>query len=184
MIVGAAIPQVVTTKSETRELELSEREFTSLYDDYAHGLRAYVTRRVGNRSTAEDIVQRAFVRLLGARLTTLERPALKAYLYRIATNLVNDHWRRTRPELGGDSLPESRVSFGSAALRNDFDRVLGRIGERDRALVWLAHVEEMSHREIAEVLGLEEKSIKVLLFRARKKLAEILRKEGYSGGER
>ena len=47
-----------------------------------------------------------------------------------------------------------------------------------RALLWLAHVEGSSHDEIADAIGVKAKSVRVLLFRARKRLAEILTKHG------
>ena len=48
------------------------------------------------------------------------------------------------------------------------------LAPRDRALLWLAHVEGYDHREIARVLGLQESSVRVILFRARKKLEKEL----------
>ena len=51
---------------------------------------------------------------------------------------------------------------------------LDRLPPRDRALLWLAHVEGYDHREIAKVLGLQERSVRVILFRARKKLEREL----------
>ena len=45
-------------------------------------------------------------------------------------------------------------------------------------MLWLAYVEGFSHNEVAEALSLSEKSVRVLLFRARKKLAGILTKKG------
>jgi RNA polymerase sigma-70 factor (ECF subfamily) len=46
---------------------------------------------------------------------------------------------------------------------------------RDRQLLWLAHAEGYSHREIAEVTGLAAGSVRLLLFRARRKMARVLR---------
>jgi RNA polymerase sigma-70 factor, ECF subfamily len=46
---------------------------------------------------------------------------------------------------------------------------------RDRQLLWLAYAEGYSHREIAEVTGLASASIRLLLFRARRKMAALLR---------
>ena len=51
-------------------------------------------------------------------------------------------------------------------------------------MLWLAHVEGTGHREIAAVLGVKAASVPVLLFRARRKLAGLLRKKGYGPGER
>ena len=49
---------------------------------------------------------------------------------------------------------------------------------RDRQLLWLAHVEEFSHKEIGAILGLKATSIRLMLFRARKRLAAEARKSG------
>ena len=65
-----------------------------------------------------------------------------------------------------------------AAERTDVQRALGQLKPRERALLWLAYAQGASHREIAEVLGLKTASIKLLLFRARRKMARLL------GGER
>ena len=57
-------------------------------------------------------------------------------------------------------------------------RLFGELKPRERALLWLAHVEEADHNEIGAALGLKSKSVRVLLFRARKRLAEILTRHG------
>lgn len=51
----------------------------------------------------------------------------------------------------------------------------------DRSLLWLAYVEGAEHPEIAEVLNLKEKSVKVLLLRARQRMESVLRKQGFEG---
>ena len=53
-----------------------------------------------------------------------------------------------------------------------------RVVVLQRALLWLAHVEGSSHEEIAESIGVKAKSVKVMLFRARKRLGELLTKKG------
>ena len=59
-------------------------------------------------------------------------------------------------------------------LRRDVQRVFKKLKPRERELLWLGHVEQFSHREIAEILGLKPGSIRLLLFRARRKLAAVL----------
>jgi RNA polymerase sigma-70 factor (ECF subfamily) len=51
---------------------------------------------------------------------------------------------------------------------------MSRLKPRERAMLWLAYAEGASHREIADVLGLQPSSLKALLFRARRKLADLL----------
>ena len=55
-------------------------------------------------------------------------------------------------------------------------RALGRLKPRERALLWLAYANGSSHAEIADVLGLKTGSIKLLLFRARRKMAAALQR--------
>ena len=54
---------------------------------------------------------------------------------------------------------------------------LAQMRPRDRQLLWLAYAEGYSHREIAEVTGLASASIRLLLFRARRKIARLLREQ-------
>jgi len=63
-------------------------------------------------------------------------------------------------------------------------QVLQEMNPQQRSLLWLAYVEGNEHKEIAQVLGLKEKSIRVLLFRARQKLAELLSQKGFKLGKK
>jgi RNA polymerase sigma-70 factor (ECF subfamily) len=62
-----------------------------------------------------------------------------------------------------------------AESRHDLRRALQRLSSRERELLWLAYAEGSSHREIADALGLRAGGIRVLLFRARRRLAGLLR---------
>lgn len=57
-------------------------------------------------------------------------------------------------------------------------RTFEELSQRERALLWLAYVEGESHEEIATSLGLRRRSIKVLLFRARRRLRDLLKAKG------
>lgn len=165
---------------ERDEMTLSETEFEQFYNRYSGPLFGYVHRMTGDRPLSEDLAQKAFVRLLGATLKTKDDAALKSYLYRIATNLVYDHWRRGPSESPIEkigAIPEAQQ--GATELRTDMQKLLEELEPKERALLWLAHVEGAPHREIAEILGLKERSIRVILFRARKKFASILESNGY-----
>ena len=66
--------------------------------------------------------------------------------------------------------------------RADLRRAFDRLKPRERQLLWLAHVEGSDHREIARLTGLRTGSIRLLLFRARRRLAEVLRKRVVQAG--
>lgn len=159
---------------------LSDAEFEILYRKLSGPLFGYIHRMTGDRSLAEDLAQKTFLRLLGATLKTTDEDALKAYLYKIATNLVYDHWRRgTAESTPLDEADEPVESSQPQGLRSDVHKLFAKLEPKERALLWLAHVEGAPHREIAGILGLREGSVRVILFRARKKFAAILEAHGY-----
>ena len=158
---------------------LDEAEFTSFYGRASRGLWAYVYRVTSHGADADDIVQEAFLRLLRADVGPTEEER-RRYLYRIASNLVVDRWR-SRKRREQDEPPAEAVAGSlqaSGPVDQDVARTFGELTSRERALLWLAYVEEDSHEEIAVSLGLRRGSIKVLLFRARRRLRDLLKAKG------
>jgi RNA polymerase sigma-70 factor (ECF subfamily) len=105
----------------------------------------------------------------------------KSYLYRTATNLITDHRRaQSRQRRWWYLVPRRAGAVANAVeFSSDMDRLFARLGDRERALLWLAYVEGFDHREIAAVLNLKESSIRVMLFRARRRMETILRQHGF-----
>jgi len=158
-------------------LAMDEDAFRAFYDRTAGPLWGYLSRVSGNRQLADDLLQESYYRLLKSHVAFENETHRRNYLYRIATNLVHDSRRGARPvfdeavELTG--LPAAEGS-ASPEQRADVRRALGRMKPRERAMLWLAYAQGSSHTEIAEVLGVKTGSIKLLLFRARRKLARLL----------
>ena len=147
----------------------------------AHGaaLQAYIRRVSADPAGAEDLLQDAYLRLLRTPLPPLSEPQLKAYLFRAATRLIYDEWKRRRlDELRSLQVLFRKPSPENPNLKTDMERLFGELKPRERALLWLAHVEESDHHEIGEALGVKARSVRVLLFRARKRLAEMLTRRG------
>lgn len=161
--------------------ELDETAFRALYHQTANDLRRYVVRLTGSVTFADDIVQEAFLRLLRSPPSTIDPEELRAFLFRVTSNLVVDQWRRDsrRATAPVDPAP-STTAAPDHVLRLDLDRVFRTLKLRDRQMLWLAHVEGAAHRDIARILGLREGSIRVLLSRARQRLARLLGGEGGS----
>jgi len=157
---------------------MDEETFRSVYAMVAPPLRSYLLRLSGNATLTDDLLQDTFVRLLEGRVPTLDPMGQKRYLFRIATNLLNDHHRRGWR--WGNELPDLPATGPGAGveLRTDVQRVLARLKPRERQLLWLAYVEGFSHAEIAEIAGLGVASVRPLLFRARRRMAAILRDAG------
>jgi RNA polymerase sigma-70 factor (ECF subfamily) len=160
---------------------LDEAAFGEFYRQTSRPLWSYVYRVTGNAADADDIVQEAFLRLL--RTPPSNEEAWRPYLFRVASNLVVDRWRNNARQRQHDDDVGARATDSvagglQASGGDDVARTFGKLGPRERALLWLAYVEGESHEEIAASLGLGRHSIKVLLFRAKRRLRELLKSRG------
>jgi RNA polymerase sigma-70 factor (ECF subfamily) len=155
--------------------------FAGFYQRSAPALRAYLMRVSGNSALAEDLTQESYLRFLCASQPEGGEVNWRRYLFRIATNLLTDYWRSPRAASIGE-IPEQMLAVADASSQIDcrvrLDPAMARMRPRDRQLLWLAHAEGYSHREIAEITGLGAASIRLLLFRARRKIARLLRDAG------
>ena len=162
------------------ESRMDRDAFARFYERSARPLWAYLARVSGDPALADDLVQESFVRMLGAATAMDGELHAKRYLFRIATNLLKDHWRRPKASSIED-LPEGLFANsggdGMDAQMMLEPRLL-QLRPRERQLLWLAHAEGYSHKEIAEIMGLRSPSIRLMLFRARHRLAELLKDGG------
>jgi RNA polymerase sigma-70 factor, ECF subfamily len=169
-------------------VRMDEDAFRAFYDLTARAVWAYLSHVTGDPHAADDLLQETYIRFLGVRRRWESDAHRRNYLFRIATNLAHDRHRRharreTRPlddERGCGDFAATGPQCGHEE-RADLHRALERLSAREREMLWLAYAEGSSHKEIAEALGLRAAGIRVLLFRARKKLAAMLRGSGVRG---
>jgi RNA polymerase sigma-70 factor (ECF subfamily) len=171
-----------------RTFLMTEEAFRSFYDQTARSVWAYLARTTGDARLADDLLQETYYRFLRSRATLESDDHRRNYLFRIATNLARDHWRRPRAErrlleaADAERLSVDAHSADRAVRRLDLAKAMGRMKPRERSLLWLAYAQGFSHEEIAEVLGLKKASLKALLFRARQKLIGLLGTPRVQGG--
>lgn len=164
---------------------MDEARFEMFYRRNAGGLWSYLYRLTGDASTADDLMQKAFFRMLRSKPEVATEEHLRRWLFRTATNLAFDHFRETKRDRrwAEQALAASRQTLEPRdTLRHDMMKTFGELKPRERALLWLAHVEEADHEDIGDALGIKRASVKVLLFRARKRLGELLSKKGLAPG--
>jgi RNA polymerase sigma-70 factor, ECF subfamily len=162
--------------------EMDEETFRPFYDRTARPLRSYLARLTGQSQLADDLLQETYYRFLRARVSWDSESHRRAYIYRIATNLVRDSQRRSKqaPVANVDvaeleASPSTADPSSASDTRTDLRRAMARLRPRDRAMLWLAYGQGQAHTEIAEAIGVKPASIKLLLFRARRRLAALLR---------
>ena len=153
---------------------MNETEFENFYHEHSRPLWAYVRRVSDSAEIADDVTQESFIKFLGATLRTDENQ--KAYLYRIATNLTYDYFRRQKRETKRRTAAPvfQEPAYEPFTPDGNLAAVFERLNMQERSLLWLAYVEGHQHNEIAAMLGLKSLSVRVLLFRAKRKLAGLL----------
>jgi RNA polymerase sigma-70 factor (ECF subfamily) len=160
---------------------MDNEQFAAFYARSARSLWAYLARVSRDGALADDLTQESFVRFLCASHPQDGEVAARRYLFKIATNLLRDHWRRPQSS-SIDELPEDVLVARSGEGQFESMAMLGpamaKMRARDRQLLWLAYAEGYTHHEIAEVTGLGSASIRLLLYRARRKMARLLREGG------
>lgn len=183
-----------TTSAAEVPLGMDQEAFGAFYERTARPLWAYLSRVTGDRHLADDLLQETYYRFLRSAAGHESEQHRRNALFHIAANLVKDGRRRqaTRPVVaehaagGLEQHPDPRGPT-LTEQRADLGRAMARLRPRDRTLLWLAYAQGASHREIAEVLGVQVASIKQMLSRARHRLAERLggaRANGAGGGGR
>lgn len=156
-----------------------------LYDRFAGRLLAICLRYAGDRPTAEDLLHDAFIKLYGAfdRFTYRGPGSLRAWIERVTVNVALE-WLRTRNRLGCVPLDEGRaLPDGAAPEAAEVERIpqevllrfVSELPDGYRAVFNLYCIEGYSHRDIAQMLGINEKSSSSQLFRARALLARRIR---------
>ena len=156
-----------------------------LYDRYASRIFAYICYRVGDETLAEDLTANVFIKMIKAiRASRGWKTSFSAWLYRIAHNIVVDHFRRMDrvQDLPLDErLVAARGSPHEATERTlgveSIGRALGHLTEDQQLVIVHKFFEGYSNREVARMMGKTEGAIKSLQYRA---LASLRRHLGDS----
>lgn len=168
-----------------RTFQMTEEQFRVFYELTARPVRAYLGRMTADDRLADDLLQETYYKFLRSNAAFDSDDHRRHYLFRIATNLVRDHRRRPRVEIAASTAMQEAVAAPAdantaerAAARIDLSRAMDHLKPRERSLLWLAYAQGWSHEEIAGALGVKATSLKSMLFRARHRLAVILRNPG------
>ena len=177
-----SLPMVLEPPSDAelmaRVREGDRQAFADLVDRHKDAVVSYLTRLTGDRDRAEDLGQETFLRLFRSAPDYREQGYLRAYLYRIAVNLVRSEERRERrlrllaPFLLRDEHAEPVANTG--LLRRELHRevaaALARLPLRYRVPLVLHEIEGWSYVDIAEEIGCREGTVKSRVHRGRQQL--------------
>ncbi len=162
-------------------------DFWEIYNEYYAKVRRFILTFVKEEWVADDLIQETFVRIQ-ENLDTIKDPSrISSWIFRIAYNLCQDHFRQSRKSPDRESAGQEKMEiFKEASIQKELEqRQMGQcvqnhmslLPESLRTVLILYDIMDFSHQEIAEILGITVKNTKVRLHRARKKLKAILEEE-------
>jgi RNA polymerase sigma-70 factor (ECF subfamily) len=156
-----------------------------IYDQYSAKIYSYIYHRTGDRELAEDLTADVFLRALEAIQNKKGwTSSLQGWLYRIAHNLVVDHFRR-QSKREGPPLNERIAASDDRSLQiaerilagEKLRAALQHLTEDQQQVIILKFVEDLSNREVAEIIGKTEGAVKALQHRGLAALRRILEVE-------
>jgi RNA polymerase sigma-70 factor, ECF subfamily len=146
----------------------------------------FALRLTGDRHRAEDLTQETFLRAWQRQEQLKEGRAVRVWLFRIAANLWTDELRRGHlptasiPRGDCQAVCERATPDRTAEAKEELQRALGLLDElpvRQRTVLYLTAVEELSLSEVADVVGIDKNTAKVHLSLARKRMRELAEKK-------
>ena len=157
-----------------------EKDFLEAYDAFSEPLFRYCYFKIGDTDLAKDMVQDIFVKSWDYLLGGNDIDNFRAFLYRIAHNVVVDWYRKKKSlslealsENGFDPVDQSSDSAQKAEIEQAM-KILSKLEQGDQDLITWRYVEDMSIKEIAAILSESENTISVRLHRALQKLRNLL----------
>lgn len=150
----------------------------TLYDRYAPRVYAVVRRIAGDDELGQDYAQEAWIRAIRALPTFRGDARFSTWLHRIAVNAALQALRRSETRRRHTASMPEQVAVepreGDPLLQRRLERALDALPERMRMVLILHDVEEYTHEEIGDALGVTAGTSKSQLFKARAKMREML----------
>ena len=162
-------------------------DYWDIYHDYYERIKKFIFALVKDEWAADDLVQETFIKVQKNLNQLREEAKLSSWIFRIAYNLCQDHYRKINPASKREHVcAEERQFLTEPFFQKEFEqRQMGKcvqdkirlLPESYQTVLVLFDLMEFSHQEIADILDISVENVKVRLHRARKKLKTILEKE-------
>jgi RNA polymerase sigma-70 factor (ECF subfamily) len=140
-------------------------------EDLKAGLKAFVFKRVKNNALADDIVQDVFVKVLTNIDQLRESEKLMAWVFQIARNTINDHYRQHAKSVSAELVDwESNTNLLNECVARCVQQLVITLPDKYREAFELSEIQNISQTQIADRLGLSYSGAKSRVQRARQML--------------
>jgi len=162
------------------------KAFTVLIDRYKHMVFTLALKILKNREEAEEVAQDVFVKVYQVLVSFKGDSKFSTWIYKIAYYRSLDYLKKQKRGLSASSL-DSDKEYHLPSIENNLDALelkerkqaiksaIDELPTDDAVVITLHYFEELSLKEIAKIIGVEANTVKVRLFRSRKRLAQLLK---------
>lgn len=160
-----------------------------VYNEYFSPVYNYVFYKLLNRENAEDVVSQVFMKVC-SHLSAFDpaKASLKTWIFRITDHALIDFYRKQRPSLSIDHEESGLENVLSVHFDEQYDRqveptrqavlaALRQLPERDRTFIYYKYYLNITNREIAHQMNMNENTVSAIMARARQKLRGLLADE-------
>ena len=158
-------------------------QFMKAYDELSDPIFRHCWFRIGDRERAKDLMQDTFTKSWQYMVDGAKVLNIKSFLYRVANNLIIDEYRKKK-ELSLDLLMNEGFDPGfderkqieyTVDLRFTLE-IVNKLDKKYREVILMRYINELSPKEIADVIGESENNVSVRIYRGLKQLKKILKK--------
>lgn len=154
------------------------RQSGLLFERYQTKMYNFYLRNTRDIELSKDLTQQVFIKLIKYRKSYKNQNSFKIWLYRIATNLKHDHYRKEKAHIiRNQAYSDNREEFIDPNIKDEksersvlLHKALNRLSKDYREVIWLTRFEKLRYAEVAQILETTESAIKVRVHRAMKKL--------------
>lgn len=173
--------KLVLNQTQTMDFQEAVENFSQLYDSHIQGLYAFLYYRIGHKETAEDLASQTMLRAWEKfESFDPEKASFKTWLYRIGYNSLVDYYRQNKPSVSWDNMPEPVApqdisgEYRVGEDRKQVQKLLQTLREDERIVILMRVWDQLSYKEISEIIGKSEAASKMLFSRTMKKLRQNL----------
>lgn len=159
---------------------MNEEQFIAAYDEHADAIFRFCYAQCGNRELAHDLTHESFIRVWKYAASGKRIEQARPFLYKTARNALIDHMRRATT-VSLDAMREEGFDItdgGPGPLQEaqtaEAVRLIGALEPAYREAVTLRYVDDLSPREIAQIVGDSENAVSVRIHRGVQKLRELM----------
>ena len=149
-----------------------------LFDRYNERIYNYYLKCTYDRTLSQDLTQQVFVKLIKYRTSFKNDHSFKAWIFRIATNVKYDHFRKEKSYKNRNQVYDSQQDhtydpseiLEKSEQEKQLHAALKQLPEDQREVIWMTRFERMKYAEVAKIYNCTESAIKVKVHRAMKRL--------------